>query len=178
MPGDKCILSKMNGEVRTWSIDGHESLREICSVLHDCPFELDRATFDRDRETWNGVFFAPTVDPAIAKRPVNPEGLEIQRKSVIHTVYRFPLFQMVLSLHGVSAQQVRDGSRIGRYTFNYCRKTAKGWRLVFCEDMEIDLALAGIPRGELRNEGECGRGHVTRLFGIIYSGINIDELKV
>ncbi len=168
----------MNPQVRVWPIDGYKSLRHTCSVLHDCPFELDRVTFDPQHGVWNGIFYAPPVDPAEEKYPVSPEGVEIQRKSVIQTVYRFPLFQMILSLHGVRDQNVRDLSKIGKYTFNRCRPTPDGCRLIFCEDMQIDLSMKRPPRGELRNEGECGRGHVTRTLGIIYSGINIDELRV
>jgi hypothetical protein len=40
-------------------ISSFDELDEVMSNLHDCPFDLTRAEFNRAAQTWTGIFLRP-----------------------------------------------------------------------------------------------------------------------
>ena len=105
------------------------------SELHDCPFELDRATFDIDTRTWTGFFLRPLWDDPRA---------EHRGFSILYVRSRLPVAEATLRVSGVGNCVVADNARIGRYTFNEIEPASNGVRLHFNENLDIDLELDGL----------------------------------
>jgi hypothetical protein len=110
-------------------------LDELMSNLHDCPFELDRATFDVDTHTWTGFFLRPLWDDPRA---------EHRGFSILYVRSRLPVAEATLRVLGVGNCVVADNARIGRYTFNEIEPVSNGVRLHFNENLDIDLELDAI----------------------------------
>jgi hypothetical protein len=111
-----------------------EQLDEVMSNLHDCPFDLHRATFDEATHTWTGFFLRPLWDDPRA---------EHRGFSLLYVRSRLPVAEATLKISGVSNCLVADNARIGRYSFTEIQPITKGVRLHFNEDLDIDLELGG-----------------------------------
>jgi hypothetical protein len=116
-------------------ISSVEQLDEVMSNLHDCPFDLDRATFDEVTRTWTGFFLRPLWDDPRAEHG----GF-----SILYVRSRLPVAEATLKVSGVTHCVVADNARIGRYSFNEIRSIPNGVRLHFNEDLDIDLELGAI----------------------------------
>src|SRR4030095_11224629 len=104
-----------------------EQLDEVLSNLHDCPFDLDRATFDEDTHTWTGFFLRPLWDDPRA---------EHRGFSILYVRSRLPVAEATLRFSGVGNCVVADNARIGRYTFNEIEPISNGVRLHFNENLD------------------------------------------
>ena len=102
------------------------------SNLHDCPFDLDRATFHEATHTWTGFFLRPLWDDPRA---------EHRRISIFTVRSQLPVVEVTLSISGVSKCVVADGAGIGLFSFNQIEPIANGLRLQFNENLDIDLEL-------------------------------------
>jgi hypothetical protein len=116
-------------------ISSFEQLDEVMSELHDCPFNLDRATFDESAQTWTGFFLRPLWDDPRAEH----HGF-----SLLYTRSRLPVAEATLKISGVKNCVVADNARISRYSFNEIQRVANGVRLHFNEDLDVDLELTTI----------------------------------
>jgi len=144
-----------------------EECRSALSELHDHLFELDRAGFDQAAATWHGWFIRPLDDPTRVVR---------QRTYLVLVTHYYPVVETRVTLEGVKAVTVRDRAEIGTYTFNDLHRTDTGCRLVFNEDLEINVQFAGDLRGEFRDERELPnhRGYITSL-GPIDFGFRVEQ---
>ena|ERR1700682_2014966 len=115
-------------------ISSVEQLDKVMSNLHDCPFDLDRATFDEVTNTWTGFFIRPLWDDPRA---------EHRGFSILYVRSRLPVAEVTLKVSGVGNYIVADNGRIGRYSFNEIQPIANGVRLHFNEDLDINLELDG-----------------------------------
>ncbi|HEX6187714.1 MAG TPA: hypothetical protein VFZ40_06520 [Pyrinomonadaceae bacterium] len=105
------------------------------SELHDCPFDLDRATFDEATHTWTGFFLRPLWDdPRVEQR----------RISIFSVRTQLPVVEATLNVGGVNKCVVADNARIGRYSFEEIQIIPNGVRLHFTEALDIDLELGAI----------------------------------
>ncbi len=116
-------------------ISSVEQIDEVMSDLHDCPFDLDRATFDKATETWTGFFLRPLWDDPRA---------EHRGFSILYVRSQLPVVEVTLSFSGVSKCVVADNARIGRYSFNQIEPIANGVRLQFNENLDINLELNAV----------------------------------
>ncbi|SRR6266567_8619833 len=110
-------------------------LDEVMSELHDCPFDLDRATFDAATHIWTGVFLRPLWDDPRAKH----RGF-----SILYVRSQLPVAEVTLNVSGVDKCVVADNARIGRYTFNEIEPVSNGLRFHFNENLDIDFELDAI----------------------------------
>jgi len=115
-------------------ISSVEQIDEVMSDLHDCPFDLDRATFDKATETWTGFFLRPLWDDPRA---------EHRGFSILYVRSQLPVVEVTLSFSGVKCV-VADNARIGRYSFNQIEPIANGVRLQFNENLDINLELNAV----------------------------------
>jgi len=113
-------------------LSSNEQLDEVMSELHDCPFDLDRATFDEATQTWTGVFLRPVWDDPRA---------EHRGFSILYVRSRLPVVEGTLKVSGVMKCVVADKARIGRYTFNEMETNANGVRFHFNENLDIDVEV-------------------------------------
>ncbi len=135
------------------AITDYGSLAEACSRLHDCLFNLEAAEYQAPTGTWVGKFIRPLDDP---------KQIESTRTWLLATVYRFPVVETLLRLHGVRACRIQDRAEIGTYTLNVCFPTRTGCSLIFNEALTIELDFSGLPVGELRDIRVLPRrGYVT-----------------
>jgi hypothetical protein len=105
-------------------ISSVEQLHGVMSNLHDCPFDLDRATFDEATHIWTGLFLRPLWDDPRA---------EHRGFSILYVRSRLPVAEATLTISGVSTCTVVDNARIGNYSFNEIDPIANGVRLHFNE---------------------------------------------
>lgn len=123
-------------------IQDQVSLLEACDILHDARFDLSKAKFDAQTGVWSAVFIREFFeDPALMQ----------EQDRLLVTRFTFPMAECTLELSGLKGCDVQDRSRIGTYTFNECQPSANGYRLVFCENMEIVFTVHGEPKGKLRD---------------------------
>jgi len=156
------------GNVPCTEFTTFHQFRDECSRLHDCPFDLDTAVFDPDVGIWRGVFLRPLYDSTRVVR---------KRKWLVFTRDYYPVLETVVTVRAVHKVTVHDRARIGTYTFNAIEPTASGCRLLFNENLEIDLDFKGEPRGYLR-ERELGdrRGYVPSLV-LVDFGFRVEQPK-
>ena len=96
-------------------------------------------TFDPQARRWMGLFTREFFE--------DEELFEAKRVRLFWTKLTFPMARCRVTLTGVDLCEVKDRSRIGRYTFNECQRYKGGYRLFFCELMEIGLSFDGDPKG-------------------------------
>jgi hypothetical protein len=116
-------------------ISSIEQLDEVMSELHDCPFELNGARFDVETHTWTGLFLRPLWDDPRA---------EHRGVSILYVRSRLPVAEVTLRFSRVSNCVVADDARVGRHTFNEIERVSNGVRLLFNENLDIDLELDGL----------------------------------
>ena len=116
-------------------ISSIEQLDEVMSNLHDCPFDLDRASFDETTQTWTGFFLRPLWDDPRA---------EHRRIAIWSVRTQLPVVEVTLNISGVSKCVVADNAGIGLFSFNQIEPITNGVRLQFNENLDIDLELKTI----------------------------------
>lgn len=155
----------MTSRLTIFRIHDYPSLERACAELHDCPFNLDSVLFDKTTGICESRFIRPLHDPA---------QVESARKFLILSVYRVPLVQTALRLKGIRDSRIKDAAQIGTYTFNECLRTARGCRLVFNEDLEVELDFIGEPTGEFRDERILEKRGTYTSFWFIETGMRIE----
>ena len=115
-------------------ISSIEQLAEVMTNLHDCPFDLDRATFDEASHTWRGFFLRPLWDDPRAEH----RGFWL-----FYVRSRLPVTEATLTISGINKYVVADNARIGQYSFNEVKPIQNGLRLHFNENLDIDLGIVG-----------------------------------
>ena len=148
-------------------ISSVEKLDEVMSNLHDCPFDLDRATFDEATHTWTGLFLRPLWDDPRA---------EHRGFSLIYVRSRLPVAEATLKVSGVSNCVVADKAQIGCYTFNEIQPTTKGVRLHFNEDLDIDLELGGAINATYEERPLPELCAIYRQYFLLQSGPSIERV--
>lgn len=103
------------------------------SNLHDCPFDLDEATFDEQAGTWTGKFFRPVWEDSAA--------IEHTRSKLVFSRCRLPVVLASVCVSGVQDVRVIHDQGIGWYTLNKIKRISAGVRIEFCEALDIDLRL-------------------------------------
>ena len=157
----------VHSEVEMQRVSSFEELYEIMSNLHDCPFDLDEATFDEAAGRWSGTFFRPLWE--------HP-GAERRWFFLVYCRSRLPVAQASICVTGVTDVQVIDDQGIGRYTLNEIERTGEGVQLRFNEVLRIDLHLAAGIEGTYDEQPLPGVRAVYRTFLIVQSGPKIEEL--
>jgi len=148
-------------------ISSFEQLDEVMSNLHDCPFDLDRAVFDADSETWRGIFLRPLWDDPRAKH----RGL-----FMVYSQSRLPVVESTLTISGVKNHSVTDDQGIGRYCVNEVQQIPKGVRLSFNEALQIDLDLAGSISATYDEQPVTGICAIYRQYFLMQTGPEIVEV--
>lgn len=149
-------------------ISSVEQLDEAMSNLHDCPFDLDRATFDEATRTWTSFFLRPLWDDPRAEHA----GF-----SILYVRSRLPVAEATLKVSGVTHCVVADNARIGSYSFNEIQSIPNGVRLHFNEGLDIDLELGAIDANyeERPLPGLCA---IYRQYFLVQSGPSIETVAV
>ena len=111
-----------------------EQLNEVCARLHDCPFDLDDAVFNRSTSMWHGTFLCPAWDDPAAE---HRDFLFLVSQS------RLPVFEESFGVRHVSDVCVLHDQGIGTYTLELVEQTSYGVRFVFNDRMSIKLFLDG-----------------------------------
>ena len=119
----------------------YHTMEHVCHDLHDCEFDLETSVFDKETQSWKGKFFRPNYE--------DEDNIRTERRFLIFKRYIFPTYETTLRLNNVSEVIVNDKAKIRLYTFNKCIKSLNGCRLIFNEDMYIDLKCEGEPKGEM-----------------------------
>jgi hypothetical protein len=101
-----------------------DQLAEVMSSLHDCPFDLDRASFSEETQKWTGTFFRPLWDDPAA---------EHAGWALVYSRSRLPAAEAFVTVANVAVTNVLDDQGIGRYSFNQVERTPNGIRLCFNE---------------------------------------------
>ena len=104
------------------------------SNLHDCPFYVDRASYDETAGMWSGIFIRPLWDDPRAQHHGVP---------LLYLRSRLPVAEAALTIAGVRSLEVVADQGIGKYTFNELERTAGGLRLRFNEALCLNLELSG-----------------------------------
>jgi hypothetical protein len=150
------------------SISSFDELDGLLSRLHDCPFDLDKARFDRAAGTWTGTFFGPLWEkPAIESR----------RSYLIVAREQLPVAQALLVVMGVHGVQIIDDQGIGRYSLNYVERTDEGVCLRFNEVMRVNLQLKGEIEATYEEQVLPGTSATYRSFLIVQCGPTIEPLS-
>jgi hypothetical protein len=111
-----------------------EQVKEITSLLHDCPIDLDNASFDRVAHEWRGTFLRPLwEDP----------GAVFKRWALFVVESRLPIAEATLCFRRVAEVRVLHDQGIGTYTLNRATRLSDGLRLSFNEALELDILLEG-----------------------------------
>jgi hypothetical protein len=145
-------------------ISSLEQLDEAVSNLHDCPFDLERATFDANAKTWTGIFLRPLWDDPRAEH----RGL-----SLLYVRSRLPVVEATLIVSGVASQAVFDDQGIGRYSFNEIESISNGVRFRFNEALYIDLYLRGPVAATYDEQPAPGLCAIYRQYLLLQSGPRI-----
>ena len=148
-------------------ISSLEQLDEIMSNLHDCPFDLERATFDVDAKTWTGIFLRPLWEDPRAEHWGFP---------LLFVRSRLPVTEASLTVAGVSAVQIIDDQGIGTYDFNELERAPDGVRLCFNQALRIDLNLAGSIDATYDEKLLPGVRATYRQFLLVQSGPKIEQV--
>ena len=113
-------------------------ISERLDLLHDCPFDLDQAQFDRGTHEWLGRFLRPVWD-----------GPEVQhrRRALLIWESRLPVVEARLRLQAVTEMRIVGDQGIGRYSFNRVERMQGGLKILFNEGMKIVMAFNGEPTG-------------------------------
>jgi hypothetical protein len=119
-------------------------MQKVCDELHDCEFDLESVFYDEKEQVWEGKFFRPNYE--------DKEHIRTERKYLIFKKYIYPTYETILRIKNISKVMVNDKAHIVLFTFNKCMKTNNGYRLLFNEDMYIDLISEGELRGEMINK--------------------------
>lgn len=114
------------------------AISERLDSLHDCPFDLDQARFDREAHAWLGLFLRPVWDAPEAQR---------RRRAVLIVESRLPVVEARLRLRRVTEVRIVDDQRIGRYSFNRIARIKGGAQLIFNEGLKIEMAFDDEPTG-------------------------------
>ena len=125
-------------------ISDYETLLKVCDELHDCEFDLESVIYDEKKKVWEGKFFKPNYD--------DKKNIRTERKYLIFKKYIYPTYETILRLNNISKAIIQDKAQIVLFTFNKIMKTDNGYRLLFNENMDIDLLCAGEPSGEVVNK--------------------------
>jgi hypothetical protein len=146
-------------------ISSVEQLDEVMVNLHDCPFDLDRATFDEATHTWTGFFLRPLWDDPRA---------EHRGFSILYVRSRLPVAEVTLKVSSVGNYVVADNARIGRYSFNEIQPITTGVRLHFNEDLDIDLGLGGTIDASYDEKPLAGVCAIYQQFFLLQTGPHIE----
>ncbi len=115
-------------------MSSYRDLDDIMSNLHDCPFYLERASYDEAAGMWRGIFIRPLWDdPRVRHRGV----------PLLYLRSRLPVAEASLTIAGVRSLEVIADQGIGQYTFDELERTAGGLRLRFNEALCLNLELSG-----------------------------------
>jgi hypothetical protein len=125
-------------------ISDYETMHKVCNELHDSEFNLESAFYDEKEYVWEGKFFRPNYD--------DKEHIRTERKYLIFKKHIYPTYETILQIKNIAMVKVNDKSHIVLFTFNKCMKIYNGYRLLFNEDMYIDLICDGEPSGEMINK--------------------------
>lgn len=146
-------------------ISTFEELDDFMTKLHDCPFDLDRTSFDKVTGMWSGTFLRPLWDDPRAEH----RGL-----SLLYVRTRLPVTQVTLTVAGAENVEIIDDQGIGLYTFNEIERASNGLRLLFNQAMQIDLQLSGPIEATYDEQPLPGRWAVYRQFFLVQSGPEIE----
>jgi hypothetical protein len=152
---------------RTSALATFRELDAILTELHDCPFDLDSAIFDRASHTWRGTFLHPLWDSPAAQHHGIP---------LIASVSRLPVAKAVLSVQYVVDSKVVDNQGIGMYTFNRVEEFDDGLRLSCCEAMSVYLYLNGPVRAAYVERLDPALRAVYRQYCFLQAGPRIESV--
>ena len=77
------------------------------------------------------------------------QHIRTERKYLILKKYIYPTYETTIRIRNISEVIVNDKAHIVLFTFNEYAKINNGYRLMFNEDMYIDLICGGEPKGEI-----------------------------
>jgi hypothetical protein len=111
-----------------------EQIKDITSLLHDCPIDLDKASFDRVAHEWHGTFLRPLWESP---------GAVHKRRALFVVESRLPIAEAALRFRGVAEVRVLKDQGIGTYTLNRATDLSDGLRLSFNEALELEIHFEG-----------------------------------
>ena len=108
----------------------------ISRFIHDKEFELNKHfSYDSATKRFEICFAREGIEEA-----------KLVRKVLFFKIVQFPIFKSQLIIHRVIRYDIRDGARIGRYSFNEidCDE-GKNEVVVYChEDLDIRVSVESI----------------------------------
>jgi hypothetical protein len=144
---------------------GIDDLERQMAWLHDCPFDLAQARFDRATREWQGQFLRPMWGSPKAKQRWR---LLVVRES------RLPVAEARLRLRRVTDVHVRNDQGIGTYGFNRVEPLPAGVRLLFNERMSVEVLCDGTVEGSYEETVVPDLRAVYRQFLILQTGPAIE----
>ena len=74
-----------------------EQLDDVMTKLHDCPFDFDSSSFDKESAAWSGIFLRPLWEDPRAEH----SGLPL-----LYVKTRLPVAEVTLTVEGVEKVEV------------------------------------------------------------------------
>jgi len=145
-------------------ISSFEEFAEAMSNLHDCPFDLDKAAFDKQAGTWIGKFYRPLWEDQ-----GDSKGIKF-----LFWRWELPVVHAIVTVARVRDVQVMDDQDIERYTLNEIERTPDGIRIRSNEAMFIDIHLAEGIEATYDEQPLPGARAIYRGFFLVESGPKIE----
>lgn len=133
----------MNKNLVNIQIEDEKSLLEACDLLHDARCDLSTLEVNESEGTWCVKFEREFFE--------DPTLMKSAPFLFIFTKYTFPHVESQLKLKGIKNYKIIDKSNIGTYTFNECQRHNKVYKLLFCENMEMEITFGEHPSGQLND---------------------------
>ncbi len=133
----------MTSNLVSIQIVDEKTLLDACDLLHDSKFDLTKSTYDSKARIWKGTFKREFFE--------DPTLMTSKRKFIFLTKHIFPMAEASLTIKNVESINVVDKADIEEFTFNECQPEKNAYRLIFCEDMEIELNINGRPNGKFKD---------------------------
>jgi hypothetical protein len=130
----------MNNNLVKNDIVDDKSPLYACDLLHDAKFDLDKFTYNKEQGICHFYFEREFFEDKTL--------MKYEPKLFIFTKATFPLAESELILQNIDRIKIRDGSKIGIYTFNECRISKNKYLMNYCEDMDIEIIFKEYPKGK------------------------------